>query len=128
GSCADLPPSFWGDLDSTLRLPPTVSQVERFAGDTGPLWAATGSGRLFVIYNANVANQASVTYTRVDSLASNDPERFISSIYIDPANKNNFWFCYSAYNPHTPSTPAQGFEWPSIPVARPAPGPDRTSD
>jgi len=110
GSNGDLTTSFWGDRDSTLGLPPIVSQVERFAGDTGTLWAATDSGRLFVTYNANVANQASVTYTRVDSLASNDPERFISSIYIDPANKNHVWVSYSGYNAHTPSTPGHVFE------------------
>src|SRR5262249_33949787 len=61
-----------------------------------------GRTTLFVTYNANAANQDNVTYTRVDSLASNDPERFISSIYIDPANKNHVWVSYSGYNAHTP--------------------------
>src|SRR5262245_603453 len=110
GSNGDLTTSFWGDRDSTLGFPPIVTQVERFPGDNGTLWAATDSGRLFVTYNANAANQDNVTYTRVDSLASNDPERFISSIYIDPANKNHVWVSYSGYNAHTPSTPGHVFE------------------
>jgi hypothetical protein len=110
GTNGDLTTSFWGDRDSTLGFPPIVSQVERFTGDNGTLWAATDSGRLFVTYNANAANQGDVSYTRVDSLASNDPERFISSIYIDPANKNHVWVSYSGYNAHTPATPGHVFE------------------
>src|SRR5207237_10546628 len=74
------------------------------------MWVATDSGRLFITNNANAANQADVTYTRIDSLASNDPERFISSIYIDPANKNHVWVSYSGYNAHTPTTPGHVFE------------------
>ena len=110
GANGDLTSSFWGDRNLTLGFPSVVSQVERFAGDTGTMWVATDSGRLFVTYNADAANQADVTYTRVDSLASNDPERYISSIYIDPANKNHVWVSYSGYNAHTPSTPGHVFE------------------
>ena len=110
GANGDLTSSFWGDRTLTLGLPSIISQVERFAGDNGTLWAATDSGRLFVTYNGNAANQNDVTYTRVDSLVSNDPERFISSIYIDPANKNHVWLSYSGYNAHTPSTPGHVFE------------------
>ena len=110
GSNGDLTTSFWGDRDSTLGFQPIVTQVERFAGDTGTIWVATDSGRLFITNNANTANQDNVTYTRVDSLAPNDPERFISSVYIDPANKNHVWVSYSGYNAHTPSTPGHVFE------------------
>src|SRR5438552_12975944 len=110
GANGDLTSSFWGDRNLTLGLPSIISQVERFAGDTGTIWAATDSGRLFITNNANAANQNDVTYTRVDSLASNDPERFISSIYIDPANKNHVWLSYSGYNAHTPSTPGHVLE------------------
>jgi len=110
GANGDLTSSFWGDRDLTLGFPSVVAQVERFAGDTGTMWVATDSGRLFITNNANAANQADVTYTRIDSLASNDPERFISSVYIDPANKNHVWVSYSGYNSHTPSTPGHVFE------------------
>src|SRR5438874_1519662 len=73
GANGDLTSSFWGDRDLTLGFPSVVAQVERFAGDTGTMWVATDSGRLFITNNANAANQADVTYTRIDSLASNDP-------------------------------------------------------
>ena len=110
GSNGDLTSSALGDRDSTTTGPAIVSQVERFAGDNGTIWAATDSGRLFITYNANTANPADVIYTRIDSLASNDPARYISSIYIDPANKNHVWVSYSGYNAHTPSTPGHVFE------------------
>jgi hypothetical protein len=74
------------------------------------MWVATDSGRLFVTYNANAANQDNVSYTRIDGLATNDPNRYISSVYIDPANKNHVWVSYSGYNAHTPSTPGHVFE------------------
>jgi hypothetical protein len=52
-----------------------VAAIARTTNDTGTLWAATGTGRVFISKNANTA-AASVTYTRLDSLASNDPEPF----------------------------------------------------
>ena len=128
GANGDLTSEFWGDRDLTLGFPPIVAQVERFSGDNGTLWSATDSGRLFVTYNANVANQDSVTYTRVDSLASNDPERFISSIYIDPVNKNHVWVSYSGYNAHTPSTPGHVFEVTFNPAGPTATWTDRSYD
>src|SRR5207237_874593 len=98
------------DQDSQTTGLAIVSQVERFARDNGTIWAATDSRRLFITYNTNTANPADVIYTRVDSLASNDPNRYISSIYIDLANKNHVWVSYSGYNAHTPSTPGHVFE------------------
>jgi hypothetical protein len=106
----DLTSGVWGDRQLTLGFPSIVSQVERFAGDTGTLWASTDAGRLFITYNANAANQNDVTYTRLDSLAANDPNRYISSVHIDPANKNHAWISYSGYNVHTPTTPGHVFE------------------
>ncbi len=128
GSNGNLTSSFWGDRDSTLGFTPIISQVERFAGDTATMWVATDSGRLFITNNANAANQDDVTYTRVDSLASNDPERFISSVYIDPANKNHVWVSYSGYNAHTPSTPGHVFEVTYNPGAGTATWTDRSYD
>jgi hypothetical protein len=110
GANGDLTSSFWGDRDLTLGAGSIISQVERWSGDTGTMWVATDSGRLFVTYNANAANQDNVSYTRIDLLASNDPNRYISSVYIDPANKNHVWISYSGYNAHTPSTPGHVFE------------------
>ena len=110
GGNGDLTSSYWGDRDLTLGVGSIVSQVERWPGDTSTMWASTDSGRLFITNNADATNPDEVTYTRLDSLASNDPNRYISSIYIDPANKNHAWISYSGYNAHTPSTPGHVFE------------------
>lgn len=128
GGNGDLTSAFWGDRDFTLGFPSIISQVERFAGDAGTMWVATDSGRLFITNNANAANQHNVTYTRVDSLASNDPKRYISSIYIDPANKNHVWVSYSGYNVYTPRTPGHVFEVTYNPIAGTATWSDRSYD
>jgi len=109
GATGDLTSSTWGDRDSTLGATPTISQLARTPSDSSTLWASTDSGRLFISHNANAANPDNVTFTRLDSLASNDPERYISGIYVDPANSNHAWISYSGYNAHTPSTPGHVF-------------------
>jgi len=50
------------------------------------------------------------SFTRLDSLAANDPNRFVSSISIDPANANHAWISYSGFNAATPGTPGHVFE------------------
>lgn len=87
-----------GDVSALARVPYPQNTT-----DTGTLWAATGSGRLFISKNANDPVAATVTWTRLDSLAANSPGRFISSIYVDPANSNHAWVSYSGYNFNTPS-------------------------
>ena len=37
-------------------------------------------------------------------------DRFVSSIYIDPANPNHAWIGYSGYNINTPGQPGHVFE------------------
>ncbi len=84
-----------------------VAAIERSKGDTSTLWAATGTGRVFISKNANAA-PGSVTWTRIDTLAANSPGRFVSSIYVDPKQRqpcldlvfglqlqyrNNAWSC-----------------------------------
>jgi hypothetical protein len=93
----------WGDRDGG-----NVAAVERAPGDTSTLWAATTTGRVFISSNADVA-AGSVHYTRLDSLASNDPNRFVSGIYVDPANANHAWISYSSYSSLTPATPGHIF-------------------
>jgi hypothetical protein len=88
----------------------TVVAVERANGDTSTLWAATGTGRVFVSKNADADPASSVSFTRIDSLAANDPNRFVSSIYIDPANPNHAWLSYSGFSSATPATPGHVFE------------------
>ncbi len=86
-----------------------VSAVERTISNTGTLWAATNTGRVFISGNADAA-ASSVTWTRLDSSATNDPPRFVSSIYVDPANPDHAWISYSGYNINTPGQPGHVFE------------------
>ena len=74
------------------------------------MWVATTTGRLFVTDNANAPDANAVTWTRLDSTATNDPGRFISGIYVDPANPNHAWVSYSSYSSLTPAQPGQVFE------------------
>ena len=86
-----------------------MAALARTSGDAGTLWAATQTGRVFISKNANAA-AGSVTFTRLDTLATADPNRFVSGIYIDPANPNHAWISYSGYNFNTPTTPGHVFE------------------
>ena len=51
-----------------------------------------------------------MTFTRLDTSATNDPARFVSSIYVDPDNANHAWVSYSGYNINTPAQPGHVFE------------------
>jgi hypothetical protein len=73
------------------------------------MWAATTTGRVFISKNANAA-ASSVTFTRLDTLATNDPNRFVSGIFIDPANPNHAWLSYSGFTANTLLTPGHVFE------------------
>jgi len=99
------------DYRGTDRGGTNVAVIERAPSDTGTMWVGTGAGRIFVTKNANAAAGA-VTYQRIDNLpgATTDPNRFPSSIYIDPANPNHAWISYSGYNINTPATPGHVFE------------------
>jgi hypothetical protein len=95
--------------DRTSPAAPFVSRIARAPGNTGTVWAATNGGRLFISDNAD-APAASVVWTRLDPSAANDPGRFISGIYVDPANPNHAWVSYSGYNFNTPAQPGHVFE------------------
>jgi hypothetical protein len=99
------------DYRGTTRAGGFVAAVERTASNTGTLWVATTTGRVFISTNADAAAD-SVTYTRLDTLpsATAAPNRFVSGIYIDPANPNHAWISYSGYNFNTPSQPGHVFE------------------
>jgi hypothetical protein len=115
----------WTPLGSTRltnaafgdRAGGNVVAVERARSDTSTLWAATSTGRVFVSKNADADPASSVSFTRIDSLAANDPNRFVSSIYIDPANANHAWLSYSGFSSATPLTPGHVFEVSYDPVA-----------
>jgi hypothetical protein len=95
----------------TGRTGAFVASIARTRSDTGTLWAATGTGRVFISKNADAA-AGSVTWTRLDSLpgATASPGRFVSGIYVDPANPNHAWISYSGYVFNTPSQPGHVFE------------------
>src|SRR5437867_2330394 len=86
-----------------------VAAVARASSDTATLWAATTTGRVFISKNADDATAGNVTYTRLDSLDPNSPGRFISGIFVDPADPNHAWISYSSYSSLTPTTPGHVF-------------------
>jgi hypothetical protein len=92
------------------RLGGTVAAVERTTADSSTLWAATSLGRVFVSKNADLDPASAVTFTRIDPLSGVDPARFVSGIYVDPANANRAWLSYSGYSASTPTTPGHVFE------------------
>ena len=90
--------------------------VTRAPSDTSTLWTATSTGRVFISKNADSVSNVSgadgslVTYTRLDTLASNAPNRFPSAIYVDGSNPNHAWISYSGYSAATPVTPGHVFD------------------
>ena len=87
-----------------------VAAVERTASDTSTAWAATTTGRVFISKNVDVDPASAVSWTRLDDDSAIDPNRFVSSIYIDPANGNHAWISYSGYGSNTPGLPGHVFE------------------
>jgi hypothetical protein len=85
-----------------------VAAIERTTADTSTAWAATTTGRVFVSKNVAADPAASVTWTRIDLPTT--PGRYVTSIYIDPADGNHAWVSYSGYEVNTPSTPGHIFE------------------
>jgi hypothetical protein len=99
-----LTASFWGS-----RTGGAVAAVERTAADTSTAWAATTTGRVFISRNADANAAATVSWTRLDDDAVT-PNRFVSSIYVDPANGSHAFISYSGYTMKTPATPGHVFE------------------
>jgi hypothetical protein len=93
-----------------------VAAVARRATDTGTLWAATSTGRIFISRNAD-GPAAAATFTRLDTLSPNAPGRFVSSISVDPNDPNHAWISYSGYNFNTPAQPGHVFEVTFVPAA-----------
>ena len=94
----------WG-----TRAGGAVAWIARAPQNICTMWAATTTGRLFVTDNAN-APASTVHWTRLDTLAGNDPNRDITNIYVDPANVMRAWVSYTGYNINTPSQPGHVFE------------------
>jgi hypothetical protein len=87
-----------------------VASLARTAKDTSTLWVATATGRVFISTNADAEPEGAVVFTRLDSLAANSPNRFVSGIYVDSHNGDRAWISYSGFSASTPATPGHVFE------------------
>ena len=90
----------------TTKPGSTISSLTR-ARDGDTMWAGTGAGRVLASRNAN-ASAASVTFTRIDTTAQ--PNRAVSSIYVDPTNPNHALVTFSGYEVNTPTTLGHVFD------------------
>jgi hypothetical protein len=91
----------------------TISSLTR-ARDGDTMWVGTGAGRVLVSRNANAA-ASSVTFTRIDTAAQ--PNRAVSSIYVDPTNRNHALVTFSGYEVNTPTTLGHVFDVVFDPIA-----------
>ncbi|HEX6076697.1 MAG TPA: sialidase family protein [Micromonosporaceae bacterium] len=114
--------TFWGD-----RAGGAVAAVERTTADTTSAWSATTTGRVFISRNVDAEPAADVSWTRIDDDATT-PNRFVSSIYVDPTDGNHAWVSYSGFNANTPSTPGHVFEVTFDPATGQASWVDRSYD
>jgi len=105
-----------------------VAAIARTPSDSSTLWAATSPGRVFVSKNADAEPASSVALARIDTLAANSPNRFVSGIYVDPANANHAWVSYSGFSATTPATPGHVFDVAYDPVAGTATWTDLSND
>ena len=96
------------DYRGTTRSGGNVSWIARTPQNTNTGWVATTTGRVFVSKNIDAAAPA-VTFTRIDTLSAASPQRFVSGIFIDPANSNHAWISYGGYNFNTATTPGHIF-------------------
>ena len=87
-----------------------MAAIERTTADTSSAWAATTTGRVFITKNVDAEPASAVSWTRLDDDAVIDPNRFVSSIYIDTADGNHAWISYSGFNANTPATTGHVFE------------------
>lgn len=98
-----LTASAWGS-----RAGGAIAMLARASQDTGTLWAATSTGRVFVSGNANGAANA-VAWNRLD-LFSPAPNRFVTSTAVDGGNAAHAFVSFSGYNVNTPTQPGHVFE------------------
>jgi hypothetical protein len=85
-----------GDVDNY------VVAVERATSvGSHTMWAATRKGDLYVSTNANAPDPKAVKFKRFDEKLGL-PNRFVSSIAIDPSNPNHAYLSYSGYSAYSP--------------------------
>jgi len=107
----DLTDTFVNNNYGATRRGGAVAWIARAPQNTGTIWAATSTGRVFVTENGD-APAGSVVWNRVDPNPAqlNTPSRAISQIYIDPANARHAWISYNGYDANTPAQPGHVFE------------------
>ncbi len=110
GDWAELGPTRLTNAAFGDRAGGSVVAIERTVADSSTAWAATQTGRVFISKNVNAVPASIVVWTRLDSFVTNDPGRFVSGIYVDPADGNHAWISYSGFNSATPMTPGHVFE------------------
>jgi hypothetical protein len=128
GDWAELGPTRLTSPDWGDRAGGNVPAIERTTPDTSTAWSATSTGRVFITRNVDAEPvvertpripasdpyrqlvATNVSWTRLDDDTTVDPNRFVSSIHVDPANPNHAWISYSGYNANTPTTPGHIFE------------------
>ncbi|MFI1094778.1 hypothetical protein [Streptomyces sp. NPDC020917] len=103
-----------------------VAAIARTTADSSTAWAATTTGRVFISHDVDAEPAASVSWTRIDDAGT--PNRFVSSIHVDPADGNHAWISYSGFDSATPSTPGHVFEVRYDPATGQASWTDRTDD
>ena len=107
---ANQPGALIGTFYGGDRQGGSVGALARSGSESSTLWAATTVGRVFVSKNADAEPASAVTFDRIDDSASNDPERFVSAIVVDPSDSNHAWIAYSGYSASTPARPGHVFE------------------
>jgi hypothetical protein len=85
-----------------------IVATERTAADANTLWVGRRRGGVYVSTNAGAPNAASVRFTLVSQPAI--PDRFVSSIHVDPADADHAWVSFSGYEAYTPTQPGHVFE------------------
>jgi hypothetical protein len=107
---AGTPGDLTGAGYGTDRAGGVVAALARTSGDDSTLWAATATGRVYISKNADAADPGTVSFTRLDSLSTAAPQRFVSGIVVDPTNPNRAWITYTGYSANTPTTPGHVFQ------------------
>ena len=68
-------------------------------------------GRVLISKNVDADPAGTVTWTRLDSLAANDPNRFVSRASTSTRRTaNHAWVSYTGFNASTPALPGHVFE------------------
>src|SRR5262245_20735547 len=103
GPCGDWKPMGHSQTTGSAvngRRGQFVVAVARTEADSGTVWAATRTGRLWVSKDGDSSNPSNVHFYRVDTVAT--PGRFVSGVVIDASDTNHAWISYSGYGAYTP--------------------------